>query len=158
MSLTMNMIMPGSSGEDVCFARRMLRVFESCDLAEEDIFDSNTEKHVKTFQNKCGLLVDGKIGPKTWSLLAPTLSQEYNCWNREKAVKLIQSYLKRLGYIYFLPDGIYGAWTQAAVEFFQLANGLKVDGVWGKPCWDVWFLDGYHKKFKARASFIKRVI
>jgi N-acetylmuramoyl-L-alanine amidase len=158
MSLTLNMIMPGSSGEDVCFARRMLRVFESCDLAEEGIFDSQTEDYVKSFQKKCGLLADGKIGPMTWSMLAPTLSQNYNYWNREKVVKLIQSYLKKQGYIYFLPDGIYGAWTQAAVEAFQLAHGLPLDGVWGKPCWDVWFADGHSKKFKARSFFMKRVI
>ena len=158
MSLAFNMIMHGSSGEDVCFARRMLRVFESYDLTEEDIFDSTTEEHVRSFQSKCGLMVDGKIGPMTWSMLAPALSQDYNFWNREKSVKLIQSYLKKLGYIYFLPDGIYGAWTQAAVEAFQLAHDLPVDGVWGKSCWNVWFLDGHYKKFKARASFIKRVI
>lgn len=158
MSLSLNMIMHGCSGEEVCFARRMLRAFESYDLTEEDIFDANTEKHVKLFQEKCGLLVDGKIGPMTWSLLAPTLSPDYNYWNREKAVKLIQSYLKKLGYIYFLPDGIFGAGTKAAVEAFQQARGLKVDGIWGKSCWDIWFVEGYNKKFKARFSFIKRVI
>jgi hypothetical protein len=60
MSLTLNMIMPGSSGEDVCFARRMLRVFESCDLAEEGIFDSQTEDYVKSFQKNAGFWPTGK--------------------------------------------------------------------------------------------------
>ena len=47
MSVTMNMIKSGNSGEDVYLARRLIAAFEACDLAEGNYFDSDTEEYVK---------------------------------------------------------------------------------------------------------------
>lgn len=78
-------------------------------------------------------------GKQTWEYWAPVLSGKSGARNDREAVKRVQSCLKKRGYICFVPDGIYGAGTQAGVEAFQLANGIAVDGVWGKDCWRIWF-------------------
>lgn len=158
MQITLEQAIPGRSALDVRFALRMLSIFESCDLAEKEYFDLEVETYIINFQRKCGIAADGKIGTQTWERLAPSLSNEYNCWNKEKAVKLVQGYLKKAGYIYFIPDGIYGTGMQAAVEDFQLANGLAADGVWGKACWKIWFEDGY-KKYQVRSMpYLKKAM
>jgi peptidoglycan hydrolase-like protein with peptidoglycan-binding domain len=158
MQTTFEQVIPGSAGLDMSFALRMLSIFESCDLTEKDYFDLEVKNKIINFQKKCGITADGKMGPKTWERLAPALSNQYSCWNKEKAVKLVQVYLKKSGYIYFVPDGIYGTGMQAAVEDFQLANGLAADGVWGQSCWKVWFEDG-HKKYPVRSlPWLKKAI
>lgn len=47
-------------------------------------------------------------------------------------VKLLQQALNQLGYSVGTPDGNYGPATQSAVEKFQQANDLAVDGVVGE--------------------------
>lgn len=47
-------------------------------------------------------------------------------------VKTVQQKLKNWGYYSGAVDGIYGAQTKKAVEFFQRKNGLTVDGIVGK--------------------------
>lgn len=46
-------------------------------------------------------------------------------------VRTIQTKLKNWGYYSGEVDGIYGAQTQRAVEYFQRKNGLSADGVAG---------------------------
>ena len=46
-------------------------------------------------------------------------------------VKTIQTKLKRWGYYTGAVDGIYGAKTKAAVQYFQRKNGLTADGIVG---------------------------
>ena len=46
-------------------------------------------------------------------------------------VKTIQTKLKRWGYYTGNVDGIYGAKTKAAVQYFQRKNGLTADGIVG---------------------------
>ncbi len=46
-------------------------------------------------------------------------------------VKTIQTKLKRWGYYTGSIDGIYGAKTKAAVQYFQRKNGLSADGIVG---------------------------
>ena len=52
--------------------------------------------------------------------------------SRGKAVEALQDMLNRLGYGSGKADGIYGPKTQAAVERFQAAEGLTVDGIAGE--------------------------
>lgn len=47
-------------------------------------------------------------------------------------VKKIQTKLKNWGYYTGAVDGVYGAKTKAAVQYFQRRNGLTADGVVGK--------------------------
>ena len=51
-------------------------------------------------------------------------------------VKTVQQKLKNWGYYSGAVDGIYGAQTKKAVEFFQRKNGLTVDGIVGKNTWN----------------------
>lgn len=141
MPQSIHSIMPGSTGVEVKFAKCLLNLYESCNLSENDIFDSDMEERIENFQEKCGLNADGTIGPLTWKYLAPNLSNCYEAWNRKEIVRAVQNYLKQTGYVYFNADGKYGVSTMAAVEDFQTRNGLVSDGIWGKRCWEVWFTD-----------------
>ena len=67
----------------------------------------------------------------------PTLRQG----DKADAVKAIQQRLIDLGYLSGNADGNYGQKTTQAVKDFQVCNGLKEDGIWGKACWDK--IDGY---------------
>ena len=49
--------------------------------------------------------------------------------SRGTVVKNIQTKLKRWGYYTGSVDGIYGAKTKSAVQYFQRQNGLKADGI-----------------------------
>ena len=51
--------------------------------------------------------------------------------SRGTVVKNIQTKLKRWGYYTGSVDGIYGAKTKSAVQYFQRQNGLKADGIVG---------------------------
>ncbi len=51
--------------------------------------------------------------------------------SRGETVKTIQTKLKRWGYYTGSVDGIFGAKTKAAVQFFQRRNGLTADGIVG---------------------------
>ena len=52
--------------------------------------------------------------------------------SRGTVVKNIQTKLKRWGYYSGGVDGIFGAKTKAAVQYFQRRNGLVADGIVGK--------------------------
>ncbi|HIU91200.1 MAG TPA: spore cortex-lytic enzyme [Candidatus Fimimonas merdipullorum] len=51
--------------------------------------------------------------------------------SRGEVVRTIQTKLKRWGYYTGGVDGIFGAKTKAAVQFFQRRNGLTADGIVG---------------------------
>ena len=51
--------------------------------------------------------------------------------SRGEVVRTIQTKLKRWGYYTGGVDGIFGAKTKAAVQFFQRRNGLAADGIVG---------------------------
>ena len=51
--------------------------------------------------------------------------------SRGEDVKTVQQKLKRWGYYTGSVDGIYGAQTKKAVEYFQRKNGLVADGIVG---------------------------
>ena len=53
----------GSKGENV------KKVQGALGLRVNGIYDKQTENAVKAFQKEKGLIVDGIVGPKTWSVL-----------------------------------------------------------------------------------------
>ena len=55
--------------------------------------------------------------------------------SRGMQVLVLQFLLNQHGYSAGTPDGIFGANTLAAVEKYQKANGLTVDGICGKNTW-----------------------
>ena len=108
-----------------------------------------------------GLTVDGLWGPKTWAGAIRALQTELNnqfskgltvdgifgsktkdaCINlrqgaRGNLTQLIQGVLYCRGYDPKGFDGIFGSGCEAAVQSFQRAQGLSVDGVVGKNTWE----------------------
>ena len=59
--------------------------------------------------------------------------------DKGNAVRALQNRLKELGYLTGNVDGTYGTKTKTAVEDFQRANGLKVDGIAGRATQQVLF-------------------
>jgi len=65
------MLKLNSSGEEVIKLQHLLRQ-KDYDLDEDGIFGKKTEAAVMSFQNECGLIADGIVGPKTWECLGNT--------------------------------------------------------------------------------------
>ncbi|HET7579260.1 MAG TPA: peptidoglycan-binding protein [Bacillales bacterium] len=89
-------------------------------------FGPITEHSVKDFQRTHGLKVDGIAGPHTLHALR-ILEKGLN----GTSVKNLQEQLKELGFYHYRVTGYFGSITENAVEDFQRANGLAVDGVAG---------------------------
>ena len=61
-----------------------------------------------------------------------SLSRNLSYGNTGDDVKQLQQKLYDLGYLNAAPDGIFGSYTLAAVNTFQMANGLNADGIVGQ--------------------------
>ena len=81
--------------------------------------------------------------PTAVPTVAPTArATRYNTLyvgDKGTSVRALQNRLKELGYLTGNVDGSYGAQTKTAVENFQRANGLKVDGIAGRNTQQIMF-------------------
>lgn len=145
----------GSTGADVIEWQHVIGV------KPDGIFGAATEATTKAWQKSHGLLVDGKVGPKSWALayqavpalaktppvasIAPiTSSVIYQAavsgrpiigqGSTGQAVKDWQTMLVTAGYPVTV-DGKFGAGTDAATRAFQKSHGLTVDGKVGAQTW-----------------------
>jgi peptidoglycan hydrolase-like protein with peptidoglycan-binding domain len=128
----------GDTGEDV---KRLQRVFARTKVLGPDsvdgVFGSPTERAVKDFQQSEGLLVDGIVGPATWSRLPPyrEASPTLQAGSLGPVVAMLQGVLKAdFGYSGPI-DGIFGPVTVAAVRGYQTDSGLPVSGVMDERTW-----------------------
>lgn len=71
------------------------------------------------------------LGTLLVSLPTDACAASYRQGDSGKTVTTIQTKLKRWGYYTGEVDGVYGAATKEAVQYFQKKNGLQVDGVVG---------------------------
>lgn len=102
----------------------------------DGIYGPETEATVSDFQAANGLLVDGIVGPNTWSALIITVSRgDGMSGDRNGAVGGAQQQLiSEHGYdIAF--DGRFGPETENAVRDFQASRNLLVDGIVGPNTW-----------------------
>jgi len=110
-------------------------------LAVDGIFGSRTEAAIRAFQRARQLVVDGVVGPATWSALTVEVKQGA----QGDAVRGVQEEL-RFHTSSTNPeedleiDGIFGPATDAAVREFQQAlsgkiGGIAVDGIVGPITW-----------------------
>ncbi len=59
----------GSRGDDVIYLQRLLNKKGRATIAVDGYFGPETKKMVEIYQTQHGLVVDGIVGPQTWSSL-----------------------------------------------------------------------------------------
>ena len=101
-------------------------------------FDAATEQAVRAFCRNQGLPEIGEVDQKTWAAL---LDASFQLGDRTlylhmpffhgNDVRQLQQALGSLGFDCGVPDGIFGAHTEAAVRKFQMNMGLYADGIVG---------------------------
>jgi peptidoglycan hydrolase-like protein with peptidoglycan-binding domain len=106
-------------------------------LAVDGIFGPATESAVKMFQEGVNLAADGVVGPDTWAALPdggpmPTLQEG----SQGDIVRSLQEVLSGEWAPGLAVDGQFGPITRAAVEAFQQASNVAVDGIVGEQTWD----------------------
>ena len=122
--------------------RRLIELGWLAGKADGD-YGSATEAAVRAFQSAGHLWTDGIAGPDTLSLLyssnapkasnaAASIGEKLEAGAEGQAVRALQRRLRELGYYKGSVDGSYGRETEAAVMAYQLATGLKVDGIAGE--------------------------
>ncbi|TDT97539.1 peptidoglycan hydrolase-like protein with peptidoglycan-binding domain [Streptomyces sp. 846.5] len=129
-------------------------------IAVDGDFGANTLAAVKAFQSANGLGVDGQVGPKTKAALysnvstasgapAPLNLQSSSCpanmaeGEHDGCVTTLQSFLNSWG-AHLAVDGDFGAHTFDAVESFQAARGIGVDGQVGAQTKAAIYSDGVY--------------
>lgn len=136
-----NVLRKGSTGSAVREMQQLLKNNGYPVGKVDGTFGSETLKAVKAFQELNGLKVDGAVGPETMKVLrsgkvAPYIKAEtYLKLKRGSSgteVARLQIALKALGYYKGNVTSYYNAATVEAVEAFQTAAGLKVDGIAGQ--------------------------
>jgi peptidoglycan DL-endopeptidase CwlO len=110
-----------STGPDVARLQRLLG------MPADGVFGHHTLAAVRRFQHAHGLLVDGQVGPLTWSaVLAEDRGRPgelvLRFGSRGARVAALQRRLE------ITADGEFGPITRAAVRAFQRSHGLVVDG------------------------------
>ena len=101
------------------------RLQEALGIEADGDFGPGTEKALKDYQKSNGLSVDGVAGPDTFTAMGLHELVLLRVGSRGEAVKKMQ---QDLGVD---ADGKFGPGTKKAVEAFQEANGLMVDGLAG---------------------------
>ena len=122
----------GDSGDDV---KRLQRVFARTKVLGPDsvsgVFGAQTDQAVRDFQQSNGLVVDGVVGPITWSHIRPyrEASPTVQAGSLGPAVAMMQGVLKTgFGYAGAI-DGVFGPITETVVRQYQTNAGLPATGV-----------------------------
>lgn len=103
------------------------------------VFDAPTERAVRAFQQRRGLITDGIVGPATYQAL---FGAKHQLGSRPLTflvsqpltgddVFALQERLLELGYDAGRQDGVFGRQTEHALRGFQRDYGMAVDGMCG---------------------------
>ncbi len=120
----------GDEGTDISEMQKRLYELDYLKKKPTGVFDEDTEKAVKLFQEKNDLEIDGKVGTQTkecmYSENVVAFSLGFGDYGDD--VLKYQQKLYDLGYLSTTPDGKYGKDTINAVKRFQERNDIIVDG------------------------------
>ena len=101
-------------------------------------FGPSTTAAIRTFQQERGILVDGIVGPHTWSQIveASWVLGDRDLYlkhppMRGDDVAALQARLNALGFDAGKEDGIFGVDSDRAVRAFQKEYGVAGDGIFG---------------------------
>lgn len=132
------LIRQGDRSEQVADVQARLRALGLPVEDEAGVFADSTRHAVRTFQQTRGILVDGIVGPNTWTEL---VEASWRLGDRSLYLKhppfrgddvsLLQKRLNALGFDSGREDGIFGEDTARAVKAFQKEYGVAEDGIWG---------------------------
>ncbi|HXJ62782.1 MAG TPA: peptidoglycan-binding protein, partial [Actinomycetota bacterium] len=136
----MRTIAPGDRGDDVRdVQQRLASLGAHIDATElEGEFGPDTESAVRAFQQRRGLLVDGRVGTETWDEL---VEAGYRLGDRVLYLRMpmvrgddvrsLQRRLNSLGFDAGREDGIFGDRADRAVREFQRNIAMRQDGIVG---------------------------
>lgn len=128
---------PGDSGPavDVLLEAMIARsLLPDSDASRDGRYDEADRSLVEDFQAESGLVVDGVVGPQTWSKLLQTVDPG----DSGAHVRVLQVLLIRRGLMRDAAanrDGVYGPATQQIVGQFQSCAGLAADRQVGPATW-----------------------
>jgi len=152
----------GSSGADV---KRLQRVLARSMVTSPfgpitGVFDAGLDTAVRSFQSTEGLVVDGIVGPITWSHLPPY--REPSPHLQSGSTGPVVAWLQQvLGGSAIAPDwaaytgpvdGIFGAMTEASLRDLQSVKGVTVDGIVGDQTWFAWLTPGTAQQLTLEAA------
>lgn len=120
----------GAEGPFVTILQHLLRA-RGFGLKVDGIFGEVTDQAVRRFQGNQGIVVDGVVGPITWSRLFIRVQRH----STGEAVKGVQVRMNLRQGDPIAVDGEFGPVTEAAVRDFQLDQDLEVDGIVGPITW-----------------------
>lgn len=136
----------GSRGAAVADVRSRLVALSQAHLADRfglegpdvdaELYDEALERSVRDFQQRQGLIVDGIVGPETfsaidgarWTLGDRILVHTPGHLQHGEDIATLQERLNTLGFAAGRVDGRFGESTERAVRAFQRAYGLPADG------------------------------
>jgi N-acetylmuramoyl-L-alanine amidase len=136
----MRTIRTGDRGDDVRdVQQRLVSLGAHVEATElEGAFGPATESAVRAFQQRRGLLVDGRVGPETWDEL---VEAGYRLGDRVLYLRIpmfrgddvrsLQRRLSSLGFDAGREDGIFGERCDRAVREFQRNIAMQQDGIVG---------------------------
>lgn len=124
----------GMNGDDVKSVQQYLKDLGYLDSIVDGNYGNVTKVAAIMFQANEGLYVDGEIGNQSYKILQTTDKKFITLKKRMKnsAVKTMQKYLIKLGYLNESADGDFGTITENALRTFQIKNGITVDGIAGR--------------------------
>lgn len=137
-------IRPGDKGNDISKIQTRLQELEYYDYGSiTGYYGPVTQEAVKKFQRTNGLSVDGIMGNASLTLLNSESALYYTMYPGDSGddIRGMQDRLRVLGYFKGTSTGYFGNITKEAVQAFQNANGLAVDGKVGKNTRKVLYSD-----------------
>jgi N-acetylmuramoyl-L-alanine amidase len=132
------LLRPGDRSPEVADVQARLRGLGLGIDDPDGAYGLPTEQAVRAFQQRRGLLVDGVVGPDTWSELveAGWRLGDRSLYLRQPPlrgddVRTLQARLNALGLDAGREDGIFGRDTDRAVRAFQREYDVAEDGIFG---------------------------